>query len=62
MSLNEEQDELIEKILEVLRPQLDGRQAVSPGQYRAMQEAVAWYTRIAQGETHRIEAAQRRRT
>jgi hypothetical protein len=35
------QDELIEDLLRTLRPQLDGREAISSSQYRQMQTAIA---------------------
>lgn len=46
----ERQDELVELVLRILRPQLDGQMMVSPGQHRELQEAIAHFANEVRAE------------
>lgn len=44
------QDELIEELLAILRPQLDGQEVVNSAQYRELHAAIAHFTVEVQGQ------------
>jgi hypothetical protein len=48
--LTDRQDELIEELLAILQPQLDGADQVDSAQYRALHSAIAHYTVEVQGQ------------
>ena len=48
--LADRQDELIEELLAILQPQLDGQANVDSAQYRSLHAAIAHYTVEVQGQ------------